>query len=54
MKIRTREQEEELSSDLVSCDFSSWSLPLVCALTAVIHAPYCASIGNLGMNYMKK
>ncbi|XP_049647452.1 dexamethasone-induced protein isoform X1 [Accipiter gentilis] len=36
------------------CGFSPWSLPLECALTAVIHAPYWASIGNLGMDCMNK
>lgn len=54
MKRRTRGQQEELSSDLVSCDFSPWSLPLQCALTAAIHAPYWASIGNSGMDCMNK
>lgn len=40
--------------DLVSDDFSPWSLPLECAVTAVIHAPYLASVGNSGMDCMNK
>ncbi|XP_027510617.1 dexamethasone-induced protein isoform X1 [Corapipo altera] len=50
---KDKRQQEELPSDLVSCDFSSRSLPLEGALTAVTHAPCWASMGNSGVDCMK-